>query len=263
MQGALFAEPPRRAPLFWLGTHQDCWLKRTAVPLFVSRRRLARRRHLPRALGSWALDSGGFTEIGTYGRWVLSPRAYVDEVRRYRDEVGGMAWAAPQDWMCEPPMLRKTGLDVAEHQRRTVANFLELRTLAPELPIIPVLQGWDADDYLRCIELYVAAGVDLAGGGVVGVGTVCRRQATADGARIMRRIVGALPAVKLHGFGFKTQGLALVGHLMASADSMAWSFAARYEPVHPGCTHASCANCMIFALAWRARLLGGLDATEA
>ena len=45
------------------------------------------------------------------------------------------------DWMCEPAMLARTGLTVAEHQAGTVANYLELRAAAPELPFIPVLQG--------------------------------------------------------------------------------------------------------------------------
>ena len=67
-------------------------------------------------------------------------------VRRYRDEIGGLEWAAPMDWMCEPFMLAKTGLTVAEHQARTVANYLELRSLAPELPFVPVLQGWSLDN---------------------------------------------------------------------------------------------------------------------
>ena len=48
---------------FYLGTHQTGWLAKLDVPLFVSRRRLATLRKLPRAVGSWALDSGGFTEL--------------------------------------------------------------------------------------------------------------------------------------------------------------------------------------------------------
>ena len=42
-----------------------------------------------------------------------------------------------------------THLSVAEHQARTVANYLTLRDLAPELPIIPVVQGWTVADYLQ------------------------------------------------------------------------------------------------------------------
>ena len=55
-------------------------------------------------------------------------------VRRYADEIGNLAWAAAQNWMCEPWIVEETGLSVAEHQRRTIENYLELRTKAPELP---------------------------------------------------------------------------------------------------------------------------------
>src|SRR5205807_2659774 len=110
----------------------------------------------------WALDSGGFTELRLHGGWLTTAAAYVAAVRRYRDEIGRLEWAAPMDWMCEPFMLAKTGLTVAEHQERTVANYLELRSLAPDLPFVPVLQGWSRDDYRRCATPYEKAGVDLA-----------------------------------------------------------------------------------------------------
>src|SRR5262249_55262035 len=142
---------------FFLGMHHPNALATSTVPLFVSRTRLSRQKSLPRAAVRWALDSGGFTELERSGRWTLSARTYAGLVRRYQDEVGLMAWAAPQDWMVESRMLKRTGLSVDEHQRLTVENWLALRDLAPDLPIIPVLQGWDVDDYLRCIERYAAA----------------------------------------------------------------------------------------------------------
>jgi len=67
------------------------------VPLFLSRRWLAGRKSLPRARGPWALDSGGFTELSTYGRWTLTPVDYAAEVRRYAGEIGNLAWAAAMD----------------------------------------------------------------------------------------------------------------------------------------------------------------------
>lgn len=38
---------------FWLGTHQPQWLGRYEFPMMVSRRALAPRKSLPRALGPW------------------------------------------------------------------------------------------------------------------------------------------------------------------------------------------------------------------
>jgi hypothetical protein len=235
---------------FFLGTHMPNWLALTDVPLFVSHRRLASRRTFPRALGPWALDSGGFTELSMHGRWLTSPQEYVTATYRYRDAIGGLEWAAPQDWMCEPFMLANTGLTVAEHQRRTVASVVELRTLAPDLPFVPVLQGWELDDYLRCADLYAAEGIDLAGEATVGIGSVCRRQSATE----IEDICAALAArgIRLHGFGVKTLGLRYGRHLV-SADSMAWSYNARKNPPLPGHTHKSCANCLEWALAWRQR----------
>lgn len=250
---------------FYLGTHQVNWLadpRFVDVPLFVQHRRLAPRRRLPRAVGSWALDSGGFTELSMHGAWETTPAAYVSATRRYRDEVGGLDWAAPQDWMCEPFMLAKTGLTVAEHQARTVASVVELRALAPDLPFVPVLQGWQLGDYLRCVELYAEVGIDLQAEATVGLGSVCRRQSETE----IEDICAALAAegLRLHGFGVKTLGFRYARHL-CSADSMAWSYNARRHPALPGHNepgpgrrhgHRTCANCPSWALLWRERALG-------
>ena len=131
---------------FLLGSHQPGWLTTAGVPLFISDRRLRVFKTLPRAAAPWALDSGGFTELQQFGAWTVSAQDYVARVRRYRDQIGALLWAAPQDWMCEPAIVVKTGLSVAEHQARTVENFCTLRQLAPELPIIPVVQGWTVTD---------------------------------------------------------------------------------------------------------------------
>lgn len=247
---------------FYLGAHRPHWLASAGVPLFVSHRTLKDYKTLPRAIAPWALDSGGFTELSLYGKWVTRPSTYIAAVRRYADEVGMLDFAAPQDWMNEPVMLERTGLTIPEHQRRTVNNWLLLKMLAPELPIAPVLQGWERDDYLRCVDLYAAEGVDLHAEPVVGVGTVCRRQDTVAADGIFRALTD-LGLSNLHGFGVKLTGLARYGEHLASSDSMAWSYRARRaagdrvkagEP-GPPCGKKTCANCLHFALEWRERAL--------
>ena len=240
---------------FYLGTHMPSWLRRVEVRLFVSHRRLNQYRRLPRAITPraitpWALDSGGFTELSLFGGWRTSPFAYASAVRRYRDEIGRLEWASPQDWMCEPFMLERTGLSIEDHQQLTTANFLELRTMAADLPFIPVLQGWQPDDYLRHVEMYESAGVDLAVEPLVGLGSVCRRQASGEAEDIVLR----LQPLRLHGFGIKTQAIARYGGILTSSDSMAWSYAGRRRP-SANCSRATCANCEHYALAWRDRLL--------
>ncbi len=245
---------------FWLGTHMPSWLQLTDVPLFISRVRLHERKSFPRALAPWALDSGGFSEIGAHGKWTVPPQQYAAEVRRFRDGIGQLAWAAVQDWMCEPIMLHKTGLTVAEHQQRTVESYETLTWIAPDLPWVPVIQGWEATDYLRHVDLYERRGHDLRRFPIVGIGSVCRRQATDEAEAIIREISHF--GVNLHGFGFKVLGLRKVSDALVSADSMAWSDSARRKklllPECVGSSHACCNNCLRYALKWRAEMLGSL-----
>lgn len=244
---------------FFLGTHMPSWLTHATVPLFVSHRRLTKRRTLPRAVTRWALDSGGFTELSMHGGWTVPAPEYASAVRRYRDEIGMLDWAAPQDWMCEPWITAKTGLTVTEHQAKTVDNYMRLRNIDPALPIVPVLQGWELDDYRRCIDAYDRVGVDLTRERVVGLGSVCRRQATGQ----IEAIVFALAAegLSLHGFGVKTRGLAVYAPGLASADSLSWSYRGR-KVAGCGPSHKTEANCFPFALAWRGRVLTAAEGSQ-
>jgi hypothetical protein len=245
---------------FYLGTHLPSWLKRTQVPLFISHTRLSLYQTLPRAAGHWALDSGAYSELNKYGQFRYWPTRYAEDVRDYL-KIGGLDWASPQDWMCEPWVLRQTGLTVNEHLRRTVGNFIELTHVAPDLPFIPVIQGWKLGDYFTCVDMYHDSGIDLMRYPTVGVGSVCRRQSTDE----IRDIMVALSelGLRLHGFGVKTDGLRKYSQHMVSCDSMAWSAMGRNHPQWKGqenCreTHKNCANCFPFALRWRETIVGNL-----
>ena len=242
---------------FYLGSHMPHWLRIAEISLMVSHVRLRRRKSLPRAIMPWVLDSGGFSELSLHGEWTIPTDEYVQSVRRYRDEIGNMVWAAPQDWMCEPWMVEKTTLSIEEHQRRTIDNYLDLVERAPDIPWIPVLQGWTVDDYHRHAEDYCDAGIDLTTQPTVGIGSVCRRQATTEAATIIRSL-WATGIHNLHGFGFKTLGLREVGGMMASADSMAWTIRARHALPLPECNHKQCQNCLPFALQWREKVLSNI-----
>ncbi len=235
---------------FYLGTHHPAWLGKVDVPMMVSRRRMPKRT-FPRALAPWMLDSGGFSELNLYDTWTMGAKEYASLVQRYDTEIGHMALAAPQDWMCEPFMLGKTGLTIAEHQRRTTANYLEL---GDNPKVFPVLQGWTVDDYLGHVEQYLRSGVDLFEKPVVGLGSVCRRQHTPEVHSIIKRL--SAEGLRLHAFGVKKQGLAVCQGMLASADSMAWSFAGRRGPSIHGGVPKNCANCLHYALDWRDEIVG-------
>ena len=245
---------------FYLGAHHPNWLETSPVPLFVSRTTIERYRSrgdaTPKAQARWALDSGGFTQLDQHGEWTLDADTYGGMVYRFMDDWGREPdWCAPQDWMCEPWILAKTGATVALHQEWTTENVVYLREQFPAARWIPVVQGWHLDDYLDHVEQYRAAGIDLRHEPVVGLGSVCRRQSTAD----IGVIAGTLArlSLRLHGFGVKAEGLDRYGHHLVSADSMAWSRATRWAGTRlPGCDHrGDCRNCLAYALCWRERVL--------
>lgn len=257
---------------FKLGTHRPYWLwteGRGDFPVFVSDVQLARYKNLYPAVRDWALDSGAFTALQRLGEQQRSTVEYAKVVRRYHDEIGRLDWAAPQDWMCEPPVrlggwwgkgrrrqyFAGTHKSVTEHQQLTLRNGLDLRMLDSDLPWRWVLQGWDRDDYLRHWDMHERAGIDLEREPLVGLGSVCRRQSTGEADWIVR----SLAPLRLHGFGVKTDGLLRFGHRLTGCDSMAWSDVARWEYIRlPGCTHKTCSNCHLWAALWRGRLLDQL-----
>jgi hypothetical protein len=83
---------------------------------------------------------------------------------------------------------------------------------------------------------HVCYGGRLERGQWVGVGSVCKRNGDPKAvAAVLLAIKRERPDLTLHGFGLKTTALAspLVRSLLHTADSMAWSFAARREGRNP------------------------------
>lgn len=244
---------------FYVGTWQPKHIERTDQPLMISFRWIRKRKKPIEQRAELALDSGGFTEIATHGKWTISPEEYVNTIRRLVKDINlTFNFIAPQDWMCEPDMVKKTGLSVKEHQKLTVNNYLTLRYLAPELPIIPVVQGYTLEEYKECCILYEQKGVRLRDLPLVGVGSVCRRESTQEISDILSWFSDN--DIKTHAFGVKKGGLINARGYISSADSMAWSVNARRDESlcqhEPDCA-SSCRNCLNYALAWTKRI-GGL-----
>jgi hypothetical protein len=147
---------------------------------------------------------------------------------------------APPAWRAHHPDAVLVGHGAVYNQARTPGKQPEQALLVRSI-------------HRRHTEAYLAAGVDLTAEPLVGLGSVCRRQATSEIDRIVTMLAGQ--GLRLHGFGVKTAGLSRYGWALASADSLAWSYAARREPALPGHRHKNCANCLTYALAWRERVV--------
>jgi hypothetical protein len=239
--------------IFYLGVSQVSWLwnDQVAEPLFVSFRQMRRSKKFRPALERWALDSGGFTELSKFGKWTISPDQYLTEAYQIFEVTGEPDWMAPQDWMCEPWIIQTTGLSVDWHQKLTIENFLELRSRSHL--VIPVLQGYELDDYLNHVQMYHDAGVDLRTEALVGVGSICRRQGSEEASDILSRLHDM--GLRLHGFGVKGAGIRKYGSSLVSADSLAWSWGGRKIRPCPHTGKASCNHCIVHAMKWKEKFV--------
>ncbi len=139
-----------------------------------------------------------------------------------------MLAAVSQDYMCEAWILEKTGLTIADHQGLTIERYDAIRAKTTAY-IMPVLQGFAPADYVAHVRAY---GERLTHGMWVGVGSVCKRNGDPGAIyAVLSAIKAERPDLLLHGFGLKTTALADggVADLLHTADSMAWSFAARKQ----------------------------------
>lgn len=197
------------------------------IPVFISVNRLRSRRG-PFVVGDWIMDSGAFSTIAKHGGYPLPVSEYAAQIARFAG-CGNLLAAVAQDYMCEPAMLARTGLTVREHQVLTIQRYVDLLACNPPVYIMPVLQGYAPAEYVEHVRTY---GSLLAHGAWVGVGSVCKRNGRpAAVAAVLRAIHDERPDLQMHGFGLKTQALRAgeVRTLLHTADSMAWSFAARWE----------------------------------
>lgn len=213
---------------FYPGLHQPSDAARFDMAC-ISINRL-RTRKKPLGCADVLLDSGAFTELFLHGRYRHTVAEYAADIRRLLDaNVANISASVAQDYMCEPFILAKTGLTIADHHRLTIERYDAL--MAENLPvyIMPVLQGFAPQDYVEHLRQY---GDRLAFSAWVGVGSVCKRQGDPKAiVRVLMAIKATRPDLRLHGFGVKTTALQHAGvrEMLETADSMAWSYSARKE----------------------------------
>ena len=210
--------------LFFTGLHQPSDAHHFARS-FISVHRLKKRKS-DFIVNDWILDSGAFSTILTHGGYPEPVGCYAEQISRW-SRCGNMLAAVAQDYMCEPSMLEKTGKTVLEHQKMTINRYDCLINLIDDVYILPVLQGYDPQEYVRHIKMY---GDRLEQGAWVGVGSVCKRNSTPFTIlRVFTAIKKERPDLRLHGFGVKLTVLNFAGvrQRLYSADSMAWSYHAR------------------------------------
>lgn len=165
------------------------------------------------------VDSGGYSlmlKTGEHG----PVKDYFDYIK----ETGANITAL-QDYPCEPEILSEYDRTVRQHQEltleRAAENLAHIQDRGLDVEPVAVLQGWEVEDYIRCIDRYRDEGVMTD---YVGIGSVCRRGAIEEITEIIKTIGEELPEKKLHAFGVKQSILkdAEVRRHLTSVDSSAW-----------------------------------------
>ena len=237
---------------------------------FISINRI-RKRKSAFPVNDWIMDSGAFTEVASHGGYRVTAEQYAAEIKRWVGN-GNLIAAVAQDFMCEDPILKRVAIAegalpapedfdhqsptawktldddvpwlyptqrqerIILHQQRTIERYDDLMSQdVGGVYIMPVLQGYSPQDYVNHIRMY---GDRLTLGMYVGVGSVCKRNSNpAAIEEVLMAIKRERPDLRIHGFGIKVTSLgsAIVRGLLYTADSMAWSFAARMEGRNANC----------------------------
>lgn len=198
------------ASQFWRG---DKWL--------VSR---------PSNTGWLFLDSGGFVFFNRLGEYPFTPAAYLNLVQKLRPD-----FFASMDYPCEPSITGKLGkMPIRERIQRTVENTAVLCDMACMLSgqstIVPVIQGWNSDDYLYCLELHQQAGTLRP---YMAVGSMCTRSNSSEICEVFTAVYQAamqLGVKRLHAFGLKQSAkLHPIHKMIYSRDSAVLYFSHRLQ----------------------------------
>jgi hypothetical protein len=226
-----------------------------------------RNRKKPLDINRWMLDSGAFSQVVNYGDFLQDPKEYVRLCVRFQ-ECGDLACVVSQDYMCEPQVIDKLKriwgkeASVRCHQRKTIDRYVQIKEEAQKqglkVPIMPVLQGWEVEDYVQHFKMYEEADLfdmptvvyhpDPYGGYFpsrrywgqwLGIGSTCKRNQSPE---VVSTILDLLydywdeqcikaEGFRIHLFGYKQTGLkqSSIRDRIWSADSMAPDYAHRVE----------------------------------
>ncbi len=174
------------------------------------------------------VDSGGFPSSFLYNGYNKSDEEYLNFVLKH-----DATYFALRDYPCEVQIIKKHDTTPENQILRTVEHHIKLLDLSEDYGLegraVPVLQGWETDEYLYCLDLFREHGLIRD---YMAIGSLCRRHAEKQIRKIILTVRQELPDwVKLHAFGTKISVLRnkAVWDAIYSVDSGAWDFDARWK----------------------------------
>lgn len=185
---------------------------------FVSANRLWKRKSLFE-INEWIMDSGAFSEIQKHGDFVHEKEEYLDLATKFNP-----LYFVSQDYLVFDG---DNEAEIKEKQKKTIERFSWF--FSKKQNVMPVIHGNTPRQYLDHLKAY-----NFPNGAYVGVGSLVPKGLGLK-TWILEEIKSFRPDLKLHGFGLKKTELcnSRIRELIYSADSMAWSFAARMNGGSP------------------------------
>ncbi len=166
----------------------------------------------------WMLDSGGFMVAVKHGEYPWFPDDYLQLIEDIKP-----TFAASMDYPCE---IKITPLLLMNTKERIEATANYARYLCKRSDrVFPVLQGQTIEDYEYSWRL-----IEPLNPKMVGIGSICKRQALQEIDALCRDLFFLLPRyLWIHGFGVKIRALQYhwPRQLFSSIDTNAWEFRLR------------------------------------
>ncbi|WP_135830656.1 deazapurine DNA modification protein DpdA family protein [Halorussus halobius] len=178
--------------------------------------------HVPDLPNRVLVDSGGFQATTA---WDLSYPYSVRDLFEWAAEIGADEVALP-DFACEPELHDTTP---EERVTRTVEKHCQALDVFQAEPwpfeVLPVLQGWEPDDYRRCARLFERH--DLVRDRMA-IGTVCKRDDPSKIGEVLDACEDVLGYRRWHLFGLTLNGWknSRLWGRFASSDTSAWNYRA-------------------------------------
>jgi len=176
------------------------------------------------------VDCGGFyNSLG--GNYKTSDIEYLNYVKSVNADLFAL-----RDYTCEKEVCKRLKTTPKEQIKKTFEHHLRMLEYLNDFYLeynnkkalaVPVLQGYELEDYLHCLDLYRSNGILST---YIAIGSLCRRNATREITEIIGKIREELPNwTMIHAFGIKLPAIKKIWNICDSIDTGTWDYASRWD----------------------------------
>ncbi|MHA1249050.1 MAG: deazapurine DNA modification protein DpdA family protein [Candidatus Helarchaeota archaeon] len=189
---------------------------------------------LPKNRKKLMIDSGAFDllEKRNLEEYPFTPKDYVNAIKNLSIKPD---YVVSLDYICKKNQHTKNILTI----NKTINNAVILRNEFKRdegITFIPVIQGYDLDEYLYCVNQLVKKKI-IIDGDIIGIGSLVGRKSSKESQLVIKSIYnflkerGIIP--KIHCFGVNLNVIKdrNIFNIVHSIDSLAWTFPYRFGRV--------------------------------